>query len=56
MDVGRYEWLLHSNRRMHERLTRRGYAVSYREYAGAHNYTVWRSDVVRGLEEMFAGE
>jgi enterochelin esterase family protein len=53
MDVGRYEWLLDSNRRMHDRLTRRGYQVSYREYAGAHNYTVWQSDVVRGLVEMF---
>jgi enterochelin esterase family protein len=53
MDVGRYEWLLDSNRRMHDRLTRRGYEVNYHEYAGAHNYTVWRSDVVRGLEEMF---
>jgi enterochelin esterase-like enzyme len=53
MDVGRYEWLLDSNRRMHDRLVRRGYQVSYREYSAAHNYNAWRSDVVRGLEELF---
>lgn len=53
MDVGQLEWLLESNRNMHALLQRRGYEVTYREYAGAHNYPSWRDDVWRGLETLF---
>jgi enterochelin esterase-like enzyme len=53
MDVGRYEWLLEPNRRMHALLQQRGYDVAYREYNGGHNYPAWRNDVWRGLEALF---
>ncbi len=53
MDVGRYEWLLDCNRRLHALLAERGYAVSYREYNAGHNYPAWRDDLWRGLEEMY---
>ena len=53
MDVGRYEWLLPCNRRMHELLVDRGYDVAYREYNGGHNYSSWRNDLWRGLELLF---
>jgi enterochelin esterase family protein len=53
MDVGHYEWLLDSNRATHALLTERGFAVTYREYSGGHNYTAWRDDVWRGLEHAF---
>jgi enterochelin esterase family protein len=53
MDVGRYEWLLESNRRMVQLLRERGYQVGYREYNGGHNYPSWRDDVWRGLEAVF---
>jgi enterochelin esterase family protein len=54
MDAGRFEYLLSSNQRMHALLRERGYDVTYREYSGAHNYTVWRNDVGHGLEALFA--
>ncbi|HSM71962.1 MAG TPA: alpha/beta hydrolase-fold protein [Anaerolineales bacterium] len=53
MDVGKLEFLLEDNRRMSALLADNGYHVHYREYAGGHNYTSWRNDVWRGLEEMF---
>ncbi len=56
MDVGEYEFLLQSNRRMHALLLERGYAVTYREYPGGHNYTCWRNDVWQGLETLFKPE
>jgi enterochelin esterase family protein len=56
MDVGRFEWLLTANRRMYQALEERGYAVTYREYPGGHNYTSWRDDVSRGLEALFGRE
>jgi enterochelin esterase family protein len=54
MDVGRYEWLLTANRKMHGLLDAQGYAPIYREYSGGHNYTSWRNEVVLALEAMFA--
>ncbi|MEP6984976.1 MAG: alpha/beta hydrolase-fold protein [Chloroflexota bacterium] len=54
MDVGRYEWLLTVNRKMHGVLNAQGYAPIYREYSGGHNYTAWRNDVVLALEALFA--
>ena len=53
MDVGRYEWLLQSNRTTHDLLRARGYAVEYREFNAGHNYPAWRDDLPRGLEAMF---
>ena len=53
MDVGRYEWLLEMNRRMHALLEVKGYPVKFREYSGGHNYTSWREDVWRALEAFW---
>jgi enterochelin esterase family protein len=53
MDVGRYEWLLDTNRRMVELLRSKGYPVAYHEYHAGHNYPAWRDDVWRGLEHLF---
>ena len=53
MDVGRYEGLLESNRRMHALLRSRSYDVTYREYNAGHNYIAWRDDLWRGLEALF---
>ena len=54
MDVGRYEWLLPMNRKMHGLLDAQGYSPVYHEYSGGHNYTSWRNEVVSALEAMFA--
>ncbi len=56
MDVGKFEWLLTANQRMHELLRQQGYAVMYREYSGEHNYTAWRDDLSYGLEALFGRE
>jgi enterochelin esterase family protein len=53
MDVGRFEELLEENRRMSALLSEKSYDVMYREFSGGHNYTAWRDDLWRGLEEMF---
>ena len=53
MDVGRYEWLLDSNRRMRKLLLERGYDVVYQEYNGGHNYPAWRNQLGQGLEALF---
>jgi enterochelin esterase family protein len=53
MDVGQFEWLASANRRVRDSLQAKGYAVTYREYPGEHNYTSWRDDVWRGLEAQF---
>jgi enterochelin esterase family protein len=53
MDVGRFEWLLPVNQRMHDLLVNKGYDVTYREHNGGHNYPSWRNDVWRGLEWLF---
>lgn len=53
MDVGRYEWLVDSNRRTHALLRARGYDVIYREYNAGHSYTAWRDDLWRGLEALY---
>ena len=53
MNVGRYEWLLDSNRRMHELLVEKGYNMVYDEYNGGHNYPSWRDSVGQGLETLF---
>src|SRR5215216_5294716 len=53
MDVGQMDDLLEDNRRMQSLLNEKGYRVTYREFSGGHNYTCWRDDLWRGLEEMF---
>lgn len=53
MDVGTLDELLEDNRRMVALLDKRQYNVSYREFSAGHNYTAWRNDIWRGLEEMF---
>lgn len=53
MDVGELEGLLSANRKIYESLMDRNYRVTYREYAGGHNYTSWRNDIWRGLEHFF---
>ncbi len=53
LDVGRYEELLESNRRMDALLQARGYDVAYREFNAGHNYRAWRDDLWRGLEALF---
>ena len=55
LDVGRYEGLLESNRRMAGLLQSRGYDVSYREFNAGHNYRAWRDDLWRGLEALYPG-
>jgi enterochelin esterase family protein len=53
MDIGRFDELLEDNRRMMALLNEKNYNVTYREFPGGHNYTAWRDDLWRGLEEMF---
>ena len=54
MDVGVLDDLLEDNRRMSRLLQEQEYNVTYREFSGGHNYTSWRDDIWRGLEEMFS--
>ncbi len=49
LDVGRYESLLETNRRMQAQLLERGWPVVYREYNAGHNYPAWRNEIERGL-------
>lgn len=53
MDIGRMDGLLDDNRRMVTLLREKHYDVTYREFSAGHNYTAWRDDIARGLEEMF---
>jgi enterochelin esterase-like enzyme len=54
MNVGTLEEdLLEDNRRMVALLREKEYNVTYREFSASHNYTAWRNDIWRGLEEMF---
>jgi enterochelin esterase-like enzyme len=53
MDVGRYEWLLEPNRRMHRLLREKGYNIAYREFNGGHNYRSWRNSIWQGLERLW---
>jgi enterochelin esterase family protein len=55
MDVGRFEWLLETNQRMHQLLQERGANVTYREYAAGHNYYAWRDEAEDGLRWAFGG-
>lgn len=52
-DCGTIEWLITGNRWMHDLLTGRGYNVTYREYNGGHNHTMWMDNTWRGLELLY---
>lgn len=52
--VGRYEWLLDVNRRLHEVLAGRGYDAAYQEFNAGHNYPAWAADLSAGLAWLFA--
>jgi enterochelin esterase-like enzyme len=53
MDIGTLDDLLEDNHRMIGLLDRKRYNVTYREFSAGHNYTAWRDDIWRGLEEIF---
>lgn len=53
MNVGRFEWLLDTNRRMSDLLHGQSLPLQYRETNAGHNYTAWRDDLWRGLEFLF---
>lgn len=52
-DVGTLEWLLDGNRQMHAILKAKGYDVTYREFSGGHNQTMWSDNTWRGLEAVY---
>ncbi len=52
-DVGRLEGLLEGNRQMNALLKEKGYNVSYTEYNGGHNYTMWSNYVGQGLKFLY---
>lgn len=52
-DVGTLEWLLEGNRKMNHLLRDHGYDVTYHEFSGGHNYTMWANTVWRALEALF---
>jgi enterochelin esterase-like enzyme len=56
MDVGLLERsstpdrdMVGTNRRLHDVLRKKGYTVSYSEYAGGHDYVCWRGTLSDGL-------
>jgi enterochelin esterase family protein len=53
MDIGTLDELLEDNRRMVALLDKRQFNVLYREFSAGHNFTAWRDDIWRGLEELF---
>jgi enterochelin esterase-like enzyme len=53
LDVGTFEWLLETNRDMHNLLAVQGMPHGYFEFPGGHNFTSWRNHIWRGLEYLF---
>jgi enterochelin esterase-like enzyme len=55
IDVGTYDSpeLIPPNRRMGALLKAKGYAVTYTEQPGGHNYASWRNMMGAGLEALF---
>ncbi len=53
LGVGMFEYLIDTNRRMHQLLEMRDFNHEYFEYPGAHNYTSWRNSYWLGLEYLF---
>lgn len=52
-DVGTLDFLHAGNVKMRDLLNKRGYDVTYHEFAGGHNYQMWLNSVWRGLETLF---
>jgi enterochelin esterase family protein len=52
-DVGALEGLLDGNRQMNAVLKAVGYDVTYREFSGGHNQTMWSDNTWRGLEAVY---
>lgn len=55
-DVGTLEFLLENNRKMNALLTGKGYDVTYREFSGGHNQTMWADNTWRGLEAVYGNK
>jgi enterochelin esterase family protein len=53
MDAGSMEYLAECSRDMSQLLQARGVGCVYREYAGGHNYTVWRNDLPQALRYLY---
>lgn len=52
-DHGGADGILETNRHLRDVLTARGYDVTAREYAGGHDYFVWRGALADGLLALF---
>ncbi|MCD7099325.1 enterochelin esterase [Stenotrophomonas sp. MMGLT7] len=48
--------ILESTRELAEVLRRRGYPVQLHEYAGGHDYAVWREGIAEGLIALLGGD
>jgi enterochelin esterase-like enzyme len=54
LEVGRFEGLLDSNRKMKRTLEKKGYRIAYREVDAGHNWTHWSDWLADGLAYLFA--
>ncbi len=52
-DVGTLEDLLDGNRKVNAILKDKGYDVTYREFSGGHNQTMWADNTWRALEALY---
>ncbi len=52
-DVGTLEGLLDANRKLHGLLKAKGFDVTYREFSGGHNQTMWADNTWRALERLY---
>ncbi len=50
LDCGTIEWLIGSNRRLRDALSRRGMAVSLIERSAGHNWINWKNGLAAGME------
>jgi enterochelin esterase family protein len=53
LEVGRYEELLSSNRKMRALLTSKRYVLKYTEWSAGHNWTHWSAALADGLSYLF---